>query len=368
MKVEVTQENLARALSNVGRVASTRAGLEILSNILIRTDGKQLLLAATNLEIAATERIGAKITTQGSITVPAKLINDFIHNHPKEKITLEVSGNTLQIKSPSNTSTINGTRDDEFPELPIIDETSAVSLSLPALTFKQAASQTVIAASSDSTRPVLTGIYWHVVDGELYMAATDGYRLAEKKVGAVDVAISAIIPTSTIQEVTRTISDDSTDIDLLLDETQVRFRMGENEITSRLIDGNFPDYRQLIPSSSATNFSTEKQALIQAAKLASLFSNGSGGNISIKTEANENKTTISSVASEYGDNTSTLPTQSLSGDDASVSINSRYLLEALAAIDDDTVAFGFSGKLAPCVVRPTNNKENYTHIIMPIKS
>lgn len=367
MKVEVTQENLAHALSNVGRVASSKAGLEILNNILIRTEGKQLLLAATNLEIAATERIGAKITKQGSITVPAKLINDFIQNLPKETINIEVDGSTLHITSPSNVSTIHGVKDDEFPELPVIDEQKAVNISIGTATFKQAASQTIIAASTDSTRPVLTGVFWHVIDGVLYMAATDGYRLAEKKVEKTIADISAIIPTTTIQEVLRTTSDNDESIDLLFDDTQVRFRVGDNEITSRLIDGNFPDYRQLIPNSSATSFTASKPDLIQAAKLAALFSSGSGGNIRIEAGVSEEKVVISSVASEYGDNNSSLPTALIDGDDGSVSINSRYLLEALAVIDDKVISFGFSGKLAPCVLKSVVSGD-YIHIIMPLKS
>jgi len=368
MKVEVTQENLARALGNVGRVASSRTGLEILNNILIRTEGKQLLLAATNLEIAATERIGAKISSQGSVTVPAKLIYELIHNLPKETITLTTDGATLHITSPSNTATINGVRDDEFPEIPVIDEGNAANLSLSASLFKQAATQTIIAASTDSTRPVLTGVFWHVVDGKLYLAATDGYRLAEKEVSKLESDISAIIPTSTMQEVLRTVSDESASIDLLFDDTQVRFRVGDNEITSRLIDGKFPDYRQLIPASSATSFVAEKQDLVQAAKLASLFSSGSGGNIRIETKPAEENVAISSVASEYGDNNSTLPVASISGEEATVSINSRYLIDALAVIDNGRVSFGYSGKLAPCVIRSVNNVGDYTHIIMPIKS
>lgn len=368
MKVEVTQENLARALGNVGRVASSRAGLEILSNILIRTEGKQLLLAATNLEIAATERIGAKISSQGSITVPAKLIYELIHNHPKETITLEVTNTTLKITSPSNTSSINGIKDDEFPELPVIDESSATSTTLPATLFKHAATQTIVAASTDSTRPVLTGVYWHVIDGYLYMAATDGYRLAEKKVSKIAADVSAIIPTSTMQEVLRTANDDSVQIELLFDDTQVRFRIGDNEITSRLIDGNFPNYRQLIPASSATTFSVEKHDLVQATKLASLFSSGSGGNIRIEAKTEDKKVSITSVASEYGENNSTLSVLSVIGEDAVVSINSRYLIEALAVMDDAQISFGYSGKLAPCVVSSHSKNADYIHIIMPIKS
>ena len=171
-----------------------------------------------------------------------------------------------------------------------------------------------------------------------------------------------------MQEVLRTVTDDNTDVDLLFDDTQVRFRIGDNEITSRLIDGNFPDYHQLIPDSSATSFSVEKQDLVQATKLASLFSNGSGGNIRIKTSSENNTVSISSVASEYGENNSTITNSSTKGEDASVSINSRYLLEALAVMDNGLVTFGFSGKLAPCVVKSEAKNSDYVHIIMPIKS
>jgi DNA polymerase-3 subunit beta len=363
MKVEVVQENLAKALGHVGRVASSRAGLEILSNVLIRTEGKQLLIAATNLEIAITERIGAKISSQGSITVPAKLINELVQNLPKEKITLTVDGSTLYLESPSNKSSINGVADDEFPELPVIDEKDATSLAVPVATFKQAASQTVITASNDSTRPVLTGVLWQTNENNLYFVATDGYRLAEREVKKADIELNAIVPTTSMQEVLRILSDDNEVIDILFDETQVRFRVNDSEVTSRLIDGNFPDYRQLIPSSSTTTFTVQKSELTQATKLASLFASGAGGNIRI--DVADGAVTINSVASEYGENNSSI-TATIEGEDGSVSLNSRYLLEALAVMDGDTVSFGFSGKLAACILR--TNEQNYLHIIMPIKS
>ncbi len=363
MKVEVVQENLAKALGHVGRIANSRAGLEILSNVLIRTEGKQLLIAATNLEIAITERIGAKISTQGSITVPAKLINELVQNLPKEKITLTVDGSVLHLQSPSNKSSINGVADDEFPELPIIDETNATSLMIPVATFKQAASQTVVTASNDSTRPVLTGVLWQTNEKHLYFASTDAYRLAERKVTKTDIELKAIVPTTSMQEVLRILSDDSDEIDVLFDDTQVRFRVNDSEVTSRLIDGNFPDYRQLIPSSSATTFTVQKADLTQATKLASLFAGGAGGNIRI--EVADGLVTIHSVASEYGENSSSITT-TIEGEDGSVSLNSRYLLEALSTMDGNEVSFGFSGKLAACILR--TNEKNYLHIIMPIKS
>ncbi|MEO7905012.1 MAG: DNA polymerase III subunit beta, partial [Candidatus Saccharimonadales bacterium] len=271
MELTVTQENLSKALSSVGRVASSKAGLPILSNILLRTDGNRLLVAATNLEIASTHLIGAKIVTPGSITVPARLVSDFISSLPKGAIEMKVKDSHLTLSSGSYSSVINGTVADEFPELPTIDETSSIQYSISSADFKQAVSQTVITSSNDTTRPVLTGVYWHSHEGFLYLAATDGYRLAERRLVKTDSQVAAIIPTTTLQEVLRTLHDDADVVDVLFDETQVRFRVGESEITSRLIDGNYPDYRQLIPATSDTNVVMNASEFTRITKIAGMF-------------------------------------------------------------------------------------------------
>lgn len=367
MEVEVTQENLTKALSTVGRVASSKAGLPILNNILLRSSGKQLLIAATNLEMAATQLIGAKILKTGSITVPARLVTEFVQNLPKDTVTLSVKNNKLHITSGSNSSIINGMSDEEFPELPVIDDKKAVAYTLSPADFKQAVSQTIITASADSTRPVLTGVYWHTHNKHLYLAATDGYRLSEKKLIKVQSDISAIVPVTTLQEVLRTISDQTEQIEVLFDETQVRFRLDDSEVTSRLIDGNFPDYRSLIPAGSETKSELSKDELLRVVKMANLFARDMGGTISISPDADKKSVTIRSIASELGENTSEIKS-SVSGPSASVSLNSRYLIEALNVIDEDSISFEFSGKLAPCVIRPLGEAGDYIHIIMPIKS
>jgi len=366
MEVEVTQENLTKALSNVGRVASTRSGLPILGNILLRTSGKQLLVAATNLEMAATELIGAKITKQGSITIPARLISEFIQNLPKGTLNLTVKNSHLNISATTNSSMINGVSDEEFPELPVIDETKAVVYRIAADDFKQAVSQTIITASNDATRPVLTGVFWHTVKNTLYLAATDGYRLSERSLMEVKNDIQAIIPVSTLQEVLRTMAESTEEIEVLFDDSQVRFRLDDSEITSRLIDGNFPDYRQLIPDNTTTKNTISKSELLRTVKLANLFARDSGGTINLSADVEKNVFTVKSVASELGENTSEI-TVEVDGESGSVSLNSRYLIDALNVIEGEMILFGFSGALSPCVIR-SSTAQNYTHIVMPIKS
>lgn len=367
MNVEVTQENLAKALQNVARVASSRTNLEILNNILIRTTGKQLFLAATNLEIATTQRIGAKITTQGSITIPAKLITEFIGNLPKGTVRLEVKNNSITIISGAYKSIINGSKDDDFPELPDINEKTATHLTLNPEVFKKAVNQTVITASNDMTRPVLTGVFVHTFNNHLFFAATDGYRLAEKCVMMTRKDISAIIPTTTLQEVIRTTTDETENIELLLDDTQVRFRFNDNEITSRLIDGNFPDYRQLIPEKNNTTSVVEVDDFLRVSKIAALFARDAGGVVTITVDDKKDNLTLHSVATELGENTSDIPAQN-SGEIGSVNLNSRYLIEALNVAEDTSIQFAFSGPLAPCILMSASKNNDYTHIIMPIKS
>lgn len=366
MELSVTQENLAKALSGAGRVASSKAGLPILSNILLRTDSNRLLVAATNLEVASTYYVGAKIITPGAITIPARLVSEFVSSLPKGPVELKVDGDHLTITSGGYTSVINGVIADEFPELPTIDETSSIQYSVNVADFKQAVSQTIITSSNDSTRPVLTGVYWHSFEGHLYLAATDGYRLSERRLVGTKSDVAAIIPTTSLQEVLRTISDDVSEIEMLFDETQVRFRVGEAEITSRLIDGNFPPYRELIPATSETELTLATSEFMRITKIAGLFARDSGGSVTLTANKEKGTLSIHSIASELGENTS--ETQADVTSDGQVTLNSRYLTEALSAVDGDTVTFRFSGKLAPCVLTAKTDDVNYKHIIMPLKS
>lgn len=366
MELTVTQENLTRALASSSRVASSKSQLPILSNILLRTDGHRLMIAATNLEIATSQLIGAKIINEGAITIPARLITEFVGNLPKTTVTLKVEDNHLHISADGYKSVINGAVADDFPELPTINEKTAISYAIATANLKQAVSQTILTASNDATRPVLTGVYWHSHDGALYLASTDGYRLSEKRLVETTSEVAAIIPTSTLQEVLRTVNDDIAEIEVLFDESQVRFRLNDAEITSRLIDGNFPDYRQLIPASSESTITVPRAEFSQITKVAGLFARESGGSITITANAEKNLLSLHSIASELGENTSETTADVTA--DGQVTLNSRYLTDALGVIDSETVVFRFSGKLSPCVLSSDKADADYQHIIMPLKS
>ncbi|MGB4768398.1 MAG: DNA polymerase III subunit beta [Candidatus Saccharimonas sp.] len=366
MELSVTQENLARALNAVGRVASSKAGLPVLGNILFRTEGTRLLVAATNLEMAATYYVGAKVTKQGEITLPAKLVGEFISSLPKDTIDISSKDTTVTVKSGKFSADLSGVDTSEFPELPSIDESQAVSYTIAVADFKQAVTQTIITSSADTSRPVLTGVFWQSIEGSLYLAGTDGYRLSERRLVETKSEIAAIVPTSSLQEVLRTITDSIDEIDVLFDDTQVRFRVGDAEITSRLIDGNYPPYRQLIPAESETVVQVRADEFGRIVKIAGLFARQSGGSITLTADADTQQLSIHSVASELGENTSSADAKITAS--GQVTLNSRYVSEALSVLDGEIIEFRFSGKLSPCVLSVVEKDTNYIHIIMPLKS
>jgi DNA polymerase-3 subunit beta len=364
MKVTVTQENLNKALGVVSRVASSRTSLPVLNNILLRTESNRLLLAATNLEVAITEHIGAKVSSEGAITIPARLMSEFVANLPKGNVELSVDGTKLHIRSDNYVSTINGMSADEFPALPEIN--SAHTLTIATNLLKTAVTQTVLTASSDDTRPVLTGVLCHVYDGYLYFAATDGYRLAERRLVPSSEEIKALIPASTLADVARVVPEDCDEVTVLIDESQVRFRMNDVEVTSRLIEGNFPDYRQLIPKETEIHAKLSRSEFGRVTKIASLFARESGGSVTITADRDKGTLSIHSIASQLGENTSEASAEV--DNDGSVTLNSRYLIEALGCFDQEMIRFGFSGKLAPCVLSDVDGSGEYQHIVMPLRS
>lgn len=363
MKLQVTQENLNKALSSVSRVANSRSTLPILSNVLIKTIKNRLSIAATNLDIAITHTVGSKITKEGAITVPARLMADFVGSLPGGVIQLEAEDNKLHINADKYQSTINGVAADEFPVMPAI--TKGASWTIDSSLIKRALQQVIFAASSDEARPVLTGVYIHTAQGKRYMAATDSYRLAEKNLGKNTNDVSLLLPASALQDLLRIVSDSDEEVAVTHDDQQVRFKVGDVELVTRLIEGNYPDYQKLIPSSFATTATLKRSELMNITKVSSLFARESAGSVTIHVSEDDKAVSIRAIASQLGENTAAASAEVSGGGD--ITLNSRYLLEALHAISSDEVSLCFNGKLEPCVLK-ANDDPDYLHLIMPLKS
>ena len=363
MKLQVTQENLSRALGTVARVASSRSTLPILSNVLIKTENNRLCVSATNLDIAITHRIGSKIEAEGSITVPAKLMQDFVSSLPDGVINLELDSTKLKIATDQYQSTINGVSAEDFPVMP--DIANGQAWSLPAKDFKQALSQVVIAASSDDARPVLTGVYFAVNSGEASLVATDSYRLAEKNLGKTKMSSGFLVPSSAASDLLRIINDTDTDVSITYNDQQVSFVVGDVTLVARLIEGNYPDYKKLIPTKFETVATLSRTDFTNIAKVSSLFAKESAGSITINVDKAASSVSINAIASQLGENTASAEATVVGGGE--VTLNSRYLIEALNAFSGETIDFCFNGKLEPCVLR-SKQDAGYMHLIMPLRS
>lgn len=366
MKIKVTQEKLSKALNNVSRIAIGRVTLPILNNVLIRVDNKKVSLVTTNLDMAVVDFLPVSSSEDGVVTVPAKLLAEFVSNLPKgETIEISSEDTKVTITAGKYSSTINGALADDFPELPEINEDSAVVYKIGVDEFKNSVGQVTIAASNDLTRPALTGVYFNTYDNILAIASTDGYRLAEKKlIDEVESEVKAIVPATSLQEVLRSINDEVEEVEISFNEDLVRFRFGEVEVISKLIDASFPDYQKLIPKDNNIKVTLGRDELVRVTKLAALFARSVGGSIICETKS-PNIFSVKSIANEFGENDSEIETKvEVEG---RVNLNSRFLIDALNALEEKEIDFEFSDHIAPVILK-NKKSNNYTHIIMPLNS
>jgi DNA polymerase-3 subunit beta len=361
MKLQATQENLAKALATVARIANSRNALPILSNVLLKTENNRLSIAATNLDIAITHFIGSKIEKTGAITVPARLMLDFVGSLPDNILNLELIENKLQITTDKYQSTINGMPAEDFPVMPAIKGDNLWTLD--AKEFKKALSQVVFAASNDDARPVLTGVYFHSIGGNVVAAATDSYRLSQKIIGKSKDPLNFLVPASAAADLLRIISDSDKEVAVTNDDQQVLFQVGDVTMVARLIEGNYPDYQKLIPAKFTTTAKLSRADFVNIAKVSSLFARESAGSITIKVD--ESSVSITSIASQVGENTAAADAATTGSGE--VTLNSRYLIDGLNAFSSDEVEFCFNGKLEPCILRSSEDN-SYLHLIMPLRS
>lgn len=366
MKLSCLQENLNKGLASVSRLVSTRGTLEILSHILIATEKGRLKLTSTNLEIGINYKIGAKIEEDGSITVPARLFSEFVAQLPAGKVDLSLSDDVLTTKIDHFSSKIKGLSAEEFPLIPKIKEGKIFTLKAGEL--KEAINMVSFAAALDETRPVLSGIYFKIEKNKLTLAATDSYRLSEKTLKVnqgQETKKEAIIPARSLMELSRVLDDPEKEVSVYLDDTQVMFETDELEFTSRLVEGKFPDYKQIIPESFETKAKVALGDFAKVVKVAALFARESAGSVTIEVKKS-GLVEVSSASSAYGDSSSSCDA-GVEGKDNEVVFNSRYLVDALNNLGEGDLLVEISGKLSASVLRKENDK-SFVYVIMPLRA
>ncbi len=368
MKLICTQENLNKGLNLCSRIVSSPKTLPILSNVLISTDKGRLKLSVTNLEVGINVWIRAKIDKQGAITVPARILNDFVNNNRDTNIELQTNELNLIVQSDNYQAKISGIESGEFPVIPTIKDDQGLELSVKDL--EQAIPRVTIACATEESRPVLSGVLFNFVENKLKLVATDSYRLAEQVISLeskLDLP-RVIVPAKTMQEVHRIIGAYSNSKDKLkinIAENQILFKFSNDvEVSSRLIEGVFPSYEQIIPSAPSTVVTTDKKKLLSATKGASLFSQNTANNVRVKTE--KDNLIISAQSSQIGDSKTQVKSD-VQGEDIEIAFNARFIIDALNNLSGDNVELGLTEKLAPAKIVDPKDKA-YTYVIMPLRT
>ncbi len=371
MKVSCSQEDLSKGLGVVGRAVATRAVLPITNNVLIATEGSQLKLAATNLEIAITCWIGATVEEEGTITIPARLVTDFVNSLPSGRIdmTLPPRSQSVELRCARYEARVSGLDPADFPPIPKIAE--GVTIKLKPEELRMAINQVAFAAASEESRPVLTGVDAEFDGAQLTLAAADGFRLAVRKFSLdspVDEKMSVIIPARSLAELNRLISDQREPVELTINpkKSQTIFRLTNVEMVSQLIQGTFPNYEQLIPQAYSTRAVVKLSEFLMATRSASIFARDGSGivRLQIMPKDGKGKIAISARAEEIGDNLGEVDA-AVEGEETKIAFNSRYLMDVLGVLTEEEVALEATTSSSPGVIRPVG-KDNYVHVVMPM--
>jgi len=373
MKVSCLQENLAKGLGIVGRAVSPRSTLPVLGNVLLATDAGRLKLSATNLEVGINCWIGAKVEEDGATTVPARTLTDLVNALPPERVdmALVVRTQTLNLRAGRSESNIKGIDAQEFPIVPAPEGEGGIPIEPDVL--RTAIQQVAFAAAIDESRPILTGVLAKFEASQLTLAAADGFRLSVRTVPlpqSVADPFSIIIPARALAELGRISGDQKDPIIITVTPTrnQVIFQLSDIVLVSQLIDGNFPDYHQIIPRNRTTHTVVDTAAFLKACKTALIFARDAAhiGRLHIKpgSELAPGHMVVSATSAETGDDVSELDA-SIEGDEIEIAFNVRYLIEVLSVADTPQVSLDTTTSSSPGVIRLVGEVD-FTHVIMPM--
>ena len=372
MKVQVLQENLQRGLSIVGRAVATRSTLPITANVMLQTDNGRLKLAATDLDIAISAWVGARIDEPGATTVPSRLISDFVSSLPPAPVNLEIPdrGRQVKLECARNESTVNAMDAEDFPKIASLS--GGVTVELDPKALRRAIERVEFAAASDDSRPVLTGVHVKSDGTRLTLASADGFRLAVADIElaqAPSEAIEIVIPARALREVGRLIGEVNESVEMRINaqKTQVQFTMTDVELVAQLIQGTFPNYSQLIPSDYNTRVTVNLEEFKREARIAAIFARDGSGIIRLQLHpgnGSEGRMQVSARADEIGNNDGEIDA-TIEGDASKIAFNSRYLQDVLNALTGDQIILEMTSPSSQGVFRPINDKD-YVHVVMPM--
>ena len=372
MRLSCLQENLKKGLDIVNRAVATRTTLPITQSVLLVAEESRLKLSATNLEIALSCWVGAKVEEDGAMVVPARLLSEFVSGLPNDKLDLTTTGqrNQMELKCARIEARIAGQNPEDFPPIPEVGEGSTWKIDPEVL--RKALSRVVFAAATDESRPVLTGVYTEIEGDTMTLAAADGFRLAVHTLPVSPPAaekVSVIVPSRAYNELNRLLADQDDPVEVTISAagTQLMFHLKNADMMSQLIQGTFPNYQQLIPKSYVTRSVVDVAEFLRATRLATVFARDGSGIVRLQMNSNgaePGRIVVSARSEEIGDNVDEIDA-AVEGDPAKVAFNSRYLADVLAELGSGQVALETTSPSSPGVFHPVGS-DDYTHVVMPM--
>ncbi|QQS22918.1 DNA polymerase III subunit beta [bacterium] len=363
MKVIITQENLKNGLQTVSRVVGNSSTLPILNNVMLETDNGLLKISGTNLETGISTYVRCKVESEGGICVGVKTISDLINSLPSENITLESGELETAITTDNSNVKIKHLPTEDFPLIPKIEDSNLVKMN--ALELKSALDQVIFASSTSETQPEISGVLFWFGGENVLITATDRYRLAEKKIpyqGSVDLKI--IIPHRSASEISRLLTGLDGEVEISVTTTQLAFNLENTYIVTRLVDGSYPDYQQIIPDTHNTTVIFDRNDLNSALKTSSVFSKGSGS-ITINYDSEKNTMQLNSVSHDLGESKVDVVCR-ITGPSGTLVVNYRYLTDFLNNLNTDTLVMKIIDENEPITFVPESDT-SYLYLVMPIK-
>lgn len=366
MKATLLRTNLNQGLSTVGRVVAARGQLPVLANVLVEASKQGVVLSATNLEIGLRMQIGGKVTEEGAITIPAKILGEFVNATDAESVELITEGDKLKIKAGKSGAVFTGISASEFPSFTKTMEGQAVKIKKE--TVREIAREIAYAAAADESRPVLTGCRFSVVGDQLVVVATDGFRLSRKTIqdSKFKIADAIILPARTIQELARVVGESNeggVGVSTIAENNQVIFACDGVEIVSRVLEGNFPDVDKIIPGQFKTEVVIDRGELERSLRQAAIFAR-ENSNI-VKFLINGSRFIVKAQAAQTGENESEIEVEK-EGEDGEIAFNYRFVLDFLASVTGERIVLKINDSLSPGVWMEEKNKD-LIHLIMPVR-
>lgn len=378
MKFTINRAAFIKELNNVQRAISSKTTIPILTGLKLSADESGLTLTGSDADISIETLIHADnpdnqlaIQNPGAIVLPARFFSDIVKRLPEDNMTLDVTeGFQTEITSGSASFTINGLDANNYPHLPEIDASDAITLTGDV--FGELINQTVIAVSNQESRPILTGVHFTLVDNQLLAVATDSHRLSQRKIelpAAASATYDVIIPGKSLTELSRMIGDDNPDVEMRLSENQVLFTIGDTMFYSRLLEGNYPDTSRLIPNESTTSAEFDAKGLLSAIERASLLSHESRNNVvKLTLDPANNNAKIFGNSPDVGNVEEALNPSEMTGDELEISFNPDYMKDALRSFGAAVITISFTSPLRPFTLVPTEDKDNFIQLITPVRT